>query len=388
MKKTAIALFLVVQIEAQTYEQLLQQAIENSVNLQTIHNQQEQISLEGEIDRRYENPNLELEIADFSPQFIRQKNQFGTRIGISQSLPLPHILEDKKSITQNKIEVAQESYKIQKSKFIYAFNLRYLAYKKAKHRLDLAYKALKLSKDVLETVNKRYQEGAVAKSDQLEAKLDYKKIENQLESLSFKVSKAKNSLLYYAKSKSEEAIELEQSFILLRNRTLNPIIRLNEAKNRVSQAKIELFGHSVNSIEVFSELEQEPDQNIFRVGVSIALPTFNNREQEKQLEKIKIANQTLRIFAQKRAVNLQVQQLTNENRKLKNLRESSHNLISSQQELFDIYKRSYRISKVNLLKLQQSKEQQVLLLKKILEIDFALERNNIKINYLQGAYSE
>jgi hypothetical protein len=53
-----------------------------------------------------------------------------------------------------------------------------------------------------------------------------------------------------------------------------------------------------------------------------------------------------------------------------------------------MYQQSYRIAKVNLLKLQQIKEQRIINQEKILESNFAIEQNNIKINYLQGAYSE
>ena len=59
MNKTVIALFLVVCLEAQNYEELLNQAIQNNVNLQLIQSQQEHIYLNGEIDRRYKNPNIE-----------------------------------------------------------------------------------------------------------------------------------------------------------------------------------------------------------------------------------------------------------------------------------------------------------------------------------------
>ncbi len=388
MNKTVIALFLVVCLEAQNYEELLNQAIQNNLNLQLIQSQQEKVSLNGEIAKRYANPNLELEIADFSSQFVTKSNSFGAKIGVSQSIPLPHIQKDRESITQNQINVVQKQYSVEKSNFIYGFNLKYLAYKKAQNLLALHEKSIMLSKEILETVNQRYQEGAVAKSDYLEAKLEYSRTQNRRANLLFDVSKTKNELLAFSNITNAEFIESAHLFLLAQQTLPHSTIELGKAKNQVSQAKLELLQHSVESIEFFSELEKELDQDIFRVGVSIALPTFNVKSEERQLEKIKIANQTLRIVNQERLLLLEIEQLKSENSQLEHLKQSNESLISSQEELFNMYQQSYRIAKVNLLKLQQIKEQRILNQEKILESNFAIEQNNIKINYLQGAYSE
>jgi outer membrane protein TolC len=388
MNKTVIALFLVVCLEAQNYEELLNQAIQNNLNLQLIQSQQEKVSLNGEIAKRYANPNLELEIADFSSQFVTKSNSFGAKIGVSQSIPLPHIQKDRESITQNQINVVQKQYSVEKSNFIYGFNLKYLAYKKAQNLLALHEKSIMLSKEILETVNQRYQEGAVAKSDYLEAKLEYSRTQNRRANLLFDVSKTKNELLAFSNITNAEFIESAHLFLLAQQTLPHSTIELGKAKNQVSQAKLELLQHSVESIEFFSELEKELDQDIFRVGVSIALPTFNVKSEERQLEKIKIANQTLRIVNQERLLLLEIEQLKSENSQLEQLKQSNESLISSQEELFNMYQQSYRIAKVNLLKLQQIKEQRIINQEKILESNFAIEQNNIKINYLQGAYSE
>jgi cobalt-zinc-cadmium efflux system outer membrane protein len=388
MYKIAIGLFVVAHLHAQSYEDLLGQAINNSVKLQLIQKQQEQISLNGQIERRYKNPNLELEIADFSSQFVTKSNSFGARIGISQSIPLPHIQKDREFIIQNQINVVQKQYSVEKSNFIYGFNLKYLAYKKAQNLWALHEKSIMLSKEILETVNQRYQEGAVAKSDYLEAKLEYSRTQNRRANLLFDVSKTKNELLAFSNITNAEFIESGHLFLLAQQTLLHSTIELGKAKNQVSQAKLELLQHSIESIEFFSELEKEPDQDIFRVGVSIALPMFNVKSEERQLEKIKIANQALRMVNQERLLLLEIEQLKSENSQLEQLKQRNQSLISSQEELFNMYQQSYRIAKVNLLKLQQIKEQRIINQEKILESNFAIEQNNIKINYLQGAYSE
>jgi len=388
MSKIIIGLSLVAQLYAQSYEELLEQAVNNNINLQLIQNKQEQISLSGEIERRYKNPNLELEIADFSSQFFTKSNSFGGRVGISQAILLPHIKKDKEVITHTQIEVAQKQYKLEKSNFIYNFNMKYLAYKKAQKLAKLQSQSVALSSEILETVTQRYQEGAVAKSDYLEASLEYNKTKNKKENLLFKVAKAKNELFVFANISNQRSIESEHLFLPSQKNLSHPSIELSHAKNQVSQAKIELLKHSIDSVELFSELESEPNQDVFRVGVSITLPIFNSNRQERQLEKINIANQKLFSQNKESILMLQVEQLKSENIQLEKLKENYQSRIISQEQLFEMYKQSYTIAKVNLLKLQQTKKRRIQNQEKILETNFAIEQNIIKTNYLQGAYSE
>jgi len=388
MKKTIFGLFLTVNLYAQSYEVLLEEALHRNINLKLIHNQQEKISLSGAIERRYENPNLEFEVADFSSQFMTKSNSFGVRVGVVQSIPLPHIQKERATITEKRINLSSLEYKVERSNFIYNFNIRYLAYRKADASLALQSRAVELSKEILDTVNQRYQEGAVARSDYLEAKLDYQRAKTQEKRLAFDVVKMKNELLAFANLEKEYSVESGHIFLLEEADGVFPSIALGEARNEVSQAKLKLLEHSIESIELFSELEREPDQDVFRVGVSIPLPTFNLKHEEKQLEKINMTNEKLRIDNQENLLALQLEQLMAENRQLEILREHQQSLIASQEELFEMYKASYTIAKVNLLKLQQIKKQRILNQQKILENSFAIEQNIIKINYLQGGYSE
>ena len=53
-----------------------------------------------------------------------------------------------------------------------------------------------------------------------------------------------------------------------------------------------------------------------------------------------------------------------------------------------MYQQSYKLAKVNLIKLQKVLERIVETEKKLLANRFSIKENIIKINYLQGAYSE
>ena len=388
MKNIVIGLFIVLNLHAQTYEELLNRAIEKSLQLKVVQSRQEEVSLQGQIDRRFKNPNLELEIADFSSKFLTQSNEFGVRVGVSQSILLPHIREDKKRIEVREFNVEKERYFVEKSKFIYRFNLKYLAYKDALKKLELYNRVVSISTNLLDAVRSRYQEGAVAKSEFLEMNLKHRDMLNEKEMLDFKLTESKNSLLSFALLSDVVEIDGSYQFRLLDIQKTHSLIKLNQAKERVSQEKLELLRHSLESIEVFSELEREPDQDVFRIGISIDLPTFNLKSEERQLEKIKIANQKLRIAEQEKLLTIQIAQLKYEVSKLKALNDEYRSSILEKKELFEIYKKSYELAKVNFLKLQKTLQNIVTTEEKILENSLSIEESIIKINYLQGGYSE
>ena len=388
MKNIIIGLFIVLNLHAQTYEELLKQAIQHSAELKIVQSQQKELMLQGEIDIRLENPNLELEVADFSSSFLTKSNEFGARVGISQSILLPHIKEDKQSITTRECNVEKERYSVKKSEFIYKFNLKYLAYIKSIKKLELHKKIVNISANLLDVVRQRYKKGAIAKSEFLEAKLKHQEILTQLEVLEFERIKLKNMLLTFASLPNTTSIEGIHVFHPFTLENTHPLVKLNRAKKSVSQAKLELLKHSVEQVEVFSELEREPEQDIFRIGISLDLPTFNIHNEEKQLEKIKISNHQILIAQQERAVKLKVEQLKNEQLNLEKLKENYNFSILEQKELFEMYKASYTLAKVNLLKLQKTLQSIIKIEKKLLENSFSMKENVIKINYLQGAYNE
>ena len=85
---------------------------------------------------------------------------------------------------------------------------------------------------------------------------------------------------------------------------------------------------------------------------------------------------------------MEIEQLQNEIILEKKTKSSYLTLLSKQEKLLDMYAKSYSIAKVNLLKLNDLKKELLLNRGKVLECNFAIEQKNIKISYLQGAYSE
>ncbi len=119
MKKIIITLFIVLNLHSQTYEGLLELAINNNAQLQIAQSQGEQAQFQGQMTTRLENPNVEFELSDFSSRRLLRENQIGARTGISQSLLLPWVKEDKQRLTQTQVEEQEQSFKLLKAQFIY-----------------------------------------------------------------------------------------------------------------------------------------------------------------------------------------------------------------------------------------------------------------------------
>jgi len=96
----------------------------------------------------------------------------------------------------------------------------------------------------------------------------------------------------------------------------------------------------------------------------------------------------LALSSQKRAIALELPQLKNEIRIQEELRLHDENLLNEQQGLLEMYQEGYAIAKINLLKLNTVKKALLSTQKRIVETSSLIEKNSIKINYLQGAYHE
>ncbi len=388
MKKTIIGLSLVAMLHAQTYEELLEQAISNNLNLQLMQNKSEAIKLEGDISTRLKNPNVELEIANFSNKRLLRLPDVGARTGISQELLLPWVKRDKKALARSKVMVAHERYNLEKLSFVYEFNSFYIEHKEAIEKESLAQEGIVIANTILSIAQVRFSGGAIARSELLQAQIEVENAKSLQKRLELETVKAKNRLLLFANLDSSLDVEVKHLFVSSQKPNIHPLLNIAQQEQSVAKLELDIASHPIESIEVFSEIETEPEQDVFRVGVSIALPIFNNKSEEKQLAKLKLNNQKLVFSTQERVLKLEVEQLQIEIRLEEETKRSYLILLRKQEKLLDMYKQGYRVAKVNLLKLNNLKKELLLNKEQILERGFAIEQKNIKISYLQGAYSE
>ena len=388
MKKTVIMLFMVANLYAISYEELLELAIQNNTQLQITQSQEEKVNIQGQIETRLENPSLELEVSDFSAKRVLRGNQFGSRVGVSQSLLLPSVKEDKKALTQKRVELNRQNFQLEKSEFVYEFDLKYLAYKEAKAKELLQQEAINISQEILDVVTERFNAGSIAKSELIQAQIEKMKSEKELKTLELERLKKRNSLLLFANLDATFQIDDNHLFMQKNSTAMHPLLKLTQKKEELARAKLAVASHNIEKIELFSEIEAEPDQDVFRVGFSIPLPIFNQKSQEKQLAKIEMNNQQMALNFQKKALGLEIEQLQNEIAMQGELEQSQQVIIQEQNQLLSMYQQGYAIAKVNLLRLNTVKRELLSSKNKRLEAKFAIEKNNIKINYLQGAYND
>ncbi|MDQ7069125.1 MAG: hypothetical protein Q9M40_14845 [Sulfurimonas sp.] len=62
----------------------------------------------------------------------------------------------------------------------------------------------------------------------------------------------------------------------------NPSVLLYQTQKTKALKEAEVNANSIEWINVFAELENEPEQDIYRLGVNIPLAIFNDKSEEKK----------------------------------------------------------------------------------------------------------
>lgn len=388
MKKIIVGLSVLTTLHAINYDELVELALKNNTQLEIFQTQQEQLLLEGKISTRMANPELEVGIADFSYRRVFEKHDFGRSIGLSQSLLLPSVKRDRNRFSQSQVDRHKASYQVKKQTFVYALAMKYLEYKEAIKLEALQEEALMISENIRLIAQKRYTLGTGLKSEFLQAKIEHKRLQNSKNSLALKVKQILNELQALAKVEALTSLESEHTFRAMRAGDLHPLLSVSKEQEKLAKAKERMVSHNIESVSFFSELEAEPSEDIFRVGVSIALPMFNQKSEEKQLAKIEQANAKLLFKSQEKSLKIEIEQLKNERAMLEGLLVDHEGLRVEQNELLETYKRGYGIAKINLLEVQMTKQSLIDNEESIIKIKMAIERNIVKMNYLKGVRYE
>jgi hypothetical protein len=210
-----------------------------------------------------------------------------------------------------------------------------------------------------------------------------KRAESQKEAV-----KSYDALREYAGFSEEIAVDDDNNFIRFGDEKLNPDLALLTSENdlKASQAKLET--RVIESIGVFGEYEKEPDQNIYRAGVSIPLPIFNTKREEKSIQELQIRQNTLFFKAQNDRLGLRKKSLIKEITSLETLLQQRRENLKNAQELLGMYQDAYAIANINLLELYEIKNRRIATQEEIISLQSQINRSTIEYNYLQGAYNE
>jgi cobalt-zinc-cadmium efflux system outer membrane protein len=386
-----ISLFSLPSFSTQSYQEILDKALQKNITLQIAQRKESIIALEGKIETRRKNPNLELEVSDFL-ELDRNRfgaiNDFGLRAGVSQELLLPKVKKEIEHLTQAKMGVAKENYTLLKSEFIYQFTLKYLAYRNALKKESFLEEALHISNEILETVKIRYEHGAVPQSEFLQSRLDTRQLLNRIDELRLETSTKRDDFLLFANI--QQNIDIDEGYVvhLKKSSWRDPFQKLKVQEERLSTATLKRLSHTIEMIELFSEIEKEPQEDIFRVGISVPLPLYNTKSQERALAKITRSTQIAKQESREYLVGIRLQQLKRKQEQIKETKEQYQKRLDEQEQLFEMYKQGYDFAKVNLFKLQESQKRMVEIQESLSLLEMRYEKNIVTINYLKGAYHE
>ena len=145
---------------------------------------------------------------------------------------------------------------------------------------------------------------------------------------------------------------------------------------------------SINTYSLQAGIEKEPDQSIFRLGVSIPLPVRNNKEEEKALARLKM--QQLQLDSAQLEIDLHAKKL---------MLKSSIKELSAQYEALTILKREqkslnalllegYKISQGSIFEMMNTKNKRIQTQKSLLQTQKIINNQKIELRFIQGYYND
>jgi len=388
LKNIIISLLLCTFLSAESFDEFLQKAIQNSPYLESSALAVKQTKEEGDVITRYENPTLELEYSSFSPDIGSSDD--GYRVSYSQPVRLWSVGDDKRAVVNANIKSANASFAEKRAIFIRDMSISYTLYSKAKMLLALGDEELQIAKKIYDISVARFEGGSISKGVKLQALVDFEMSESSKDFLSLNSMQSYYSLLKFAGINEEIELDVAYDFTIssdLQNIN-NPTLEVFKAQQNQALREAKLNSNSVEWMNLFAELENEPEQDVARIGLNFPLAFFNDKSQEKRISTLQASRTELLIKNEKSRLNIELIKLQKERQALLKLSKNSDKTLRTQLELLKMYEDGYKISNINLLQLQDIKNRVIQTKRALIQIYTALNQNAIYTNYTQGNYNE
>jgi len=375
---------------AMSYEQFKKYTEKNAKILQsqalTLQTTQE----ENKILLRTENPVLELEASRFNPDII--KSSFGYSVTASQTVRTGNYyggLEDQATAST----LLQQAYvRDGKSGYFKTLENLYTEYVYQSKFLALLQEEYTLVNKITNMVHERYKNGSENRVAYLQAKTDTMMLKTQMYT-----TKKEMHRLYYqllAIAGLSKKVSLEKHFIYSISTKTRSVTKSSskeqilEAKKKLLESKMRINESSINAYEVYSQIEDEPDQSILRVGISIPLPIWNDKSEEKALAKLQMQQLSLDkeqlnidLNSQKEMIKASIRELSEQYRSLKNLK-------AEQQILNDMLQEGYRIAQGSVFVMMNAKNKLIQTQKSLLQTQKSINNQKIELRFIQGQYND
>jgi outer membrane protein TolC len=339
---------------------------------------------------RTKNPTVSLEVGRYDPEF--QSEAYGYSVSASQKVRTNSYLD---ALTNNAdAQTVLSRLLTTQGKAIYIKTLEtlYTNYVYQSKMLTLLKEEIKLSKKMTSIAKERYKNGSETKVIYLQAKTQSLSLKTELHSI-----KVQRDRLYYkllAMAGYTQKVSLDKKFIYTihsKSRYENSVNiqeQILQAKQKIYASELATKSETFRSYELTAGLEKEPEQSILRVGISLPLPLYHNRAEEKILAKLKM---------QQLILDQEQLSLTNHNNK-KMLKSAMNErtqqyqalklLKKEQQSLTNLLTEGYQIAQGSLFELMLSKNRLIQTKKQLLQTQKEINMQNIALRYLQGAYND
>jgi len=391
MKRLLLVPFIVWNLQAQDYEGLLQEALQNSPYLKANALEVQRADEQSSLLQRYKNPTLSLEASQFNPDV--GKSEAGYRAALSQPIRLWGVGSDRETLAAATKEEAKGFVTLKRAEFVKVFSLLYNEYITQTALLHLAKDELTISKNIAAIAKARYEAGSTAKVKYLQAKVDFAGSKNLLrEREAMQVASYYKLLAFCGLSKQEELAAKHTFTLSSKNlqaaQNSSAELRYIESQQKRAGAQAKLSTNKIEWVNLYAEYEKEPDQGISRIGVDIPLAVFNTKTEEKRIASLKAKQSEFLLQNQKTTLLFTLKRLQKEIAILENVILSTKELYSAQKELLKMYEEGYKIASINLLELQNIKNQMIRTKEKEIRLQSQKNKNIVIYNYEAGEYNE
>lgn len=366
---------------AETFDMFLTRVVEKNPYLNASALMMDNARLEGKKLKRYENPTVNIEGSRF-------QTGNGYRMAFNQPVRVWGVGDDKDKIARSLSTNAKANVTMGRSSFIKEVSLLYTDYAQNTKLAELGNEELQIAKNINEVSKQRYANGSLSKALMLQADVAY--ADAQANVLEYEKEKVKsyNALCEYSGITEETTIDPNYTFRRISQVQQNPDLAVLESQNDLKLAQIKLETRTIESIGVFGEYEKEPGQNIYRAGISIPIPMFNTKQEEKSIQELQLRQNTLLLKAQKNRIQARENLLLNEIDSLEHVLQKRQENLKNALELFKMYRDAYAIANVNLMEFYEIKNRRIATQKEMISVQSQINRSTIEYNYLQGAYNE
>jgi len=345
---------------------------------------------ENNILLRTANPTLNLEASRFDPDF--SSSNFGYSVSASQTIRTGNYLDGLRDKAYAST-LLSKAYVVQgKARYIKTLERLYTEYVYQSKLLSLLQQEQTLSNRVTHMVKERYENGSENKVAYLQAKTETLVLKTQMHT-----TKQQVETLYYqllAIAGFNKKVSLEKKFIYSvshqtkESSKFSPKEQIVLAKEKLYASQMRMNESSFQSYEISTGIEQEPDQSILRLGISIPLSLHHDKREERTLARLKI--QQLKLDNEQLSIDIQSQkQMLKASIKELSLQYNALKMLQKdQQSLTTLLKEGYQIAQGSLFQLMNAKNRLIQTRKSLLQIQKKINDQKIELRFLQGDYND